>query len=74
MNPPAHAPFTEDQQVEQPAIELLARLGWTTLDARTPEGSDAALGRSSKAEALLPQRLRGVLEGTAPGGAGRRVR
>ena len=67
MSPSPQASFTEDHQVEQPAIALLAHLGWAALDARTPEGSDAALGRKSKTEAMLPARLRAVLDRLNPG-------
>ena len=67
MSPSPQAGFTEDHQVEQPAIALLAHLGWAVLDARTPEGSDAALGRKSKTEAMLPARLRAVLDRLNPG-------
>lgn len=57
--------FTEDQLVEQPAIGLLAALGWQVAgpDAATGETRDAGLlGRESKAVVVLVQRLRGALE------------
>ena len=42
-------PYTEDQLVEQPAIQLFADLGWQTLSARDETlGPGGALGRETK--------------------------
>lgn len=60
----AHA-YTEDQLVEQPAIGLLAVLGWQVAgpNSATGEARDAGLlGRESKAEVVLVPRLRAALE------------
>ena len=54
--------YTEDELVEQPAIKLLAELGWETVDALN-EFADASssLGRETKSEVILTTRLRPVL-------------
>jgi type I restriction enzyme R subunit len=57
----AHA-YSEDQLVEQPAIGLFAALGWQTLSAREETfGADGTLGRETKSEVVLVQRLRAAL-------------
>ncbi len=54
--------WTEDQLVEQPAIGLFAGLGWQTLSAREESfGSDGTLGRETKGEMVLVERLRAAL-------------
>jgi type I restriction enzyme R subunit len=65
--------YTEDQLVEQPAIGLFSSLGWQTvsaidetfgpsLPAPRPEGEGrASLGRETKAEVVLVDRLRAAL-------------
>lgn len=54
--------FTEDQLVEQPAIQLFAELGWETLSASDEVmGAEGALGRETKSEVVLGARLRAVL-------------
>ncbi len=52
-------PGSEDAAVEQPALELLAELGWGVLS-----GFDepAELGRSSKADVVLEARLRDAVQ------------
>ena len=52
-------PGSEDAAVEQPALELLAELGWEVLS-----GFDepAELGRSSKADVVLEARLRDAVQ------------
>lgn len=52
-------PGSEDAAVEQPALELLAALGWDVLS-----GFDepAELGRSSKADVVLEARLRDAVQ------------
>ena len=54
--------YTEDQLVEQPAIELFAALGWETVSARDEVfGAGGTLGRETKAEVVLEPRLRAAL-------------
>ncbi len=54
--------FTEDQLVEQPAIQLFAELGWETVAASDEVmGADGLLGREAKSEVVLGVRLRNVL-------------
>ena len=51
--------YTEDELIEQPAIALLAELGWETVDARNEfAGSTSSLGRESRSEVILTDRLR----------------
>ncbi|MFZ2207827.1 MAG: type I restriction endonuclease [Porticoccaceae bacterium] len=57
----AHA-YTEDQLVEQPAIGLFAALGWQTLSALDESfGAGGTLGRETKGEVVLVERLRAAL-------------
>ena len=45
---------TEDQLVEQPAIQLFATLGWETVSASDEAmGSTGTLGRETTAEVVL---------------------
>jgi len=54
----SHA-YTEDQLVEQPAIGLFAALGWQTISALEETfGTAGTLGRETKSEVLLVERLR----------------
>jgi len=54
--------YTEDQLVEQPAIQLFAELGWGTLVASEEVmGAEGTLGRETKSEVVLVVRLRNVL-------------
>jgi type I restriction enzyme R subunit len=65
MSPPG---LTEDALVEQPALELLAQLGWDVVsgfeEALGPAGT---LGRDSQSEAVLTHRLRDALRSLNPG-------
>ncbi len=55
-------PFSEDQLVEQPAIRLFAALGWQTAIALEETfGSGGTLGRATRNEVVLLDRLRSVL-------------
>lgn len=55
-------PYTEDQLVEQPAIALLAELGWATVNALDEIlGAEGTLGRETKSEVVLVARLRAAL-------------
>lgn len=61
-------PYSEDQLVEQPAIGLLAHLGWQTLCAREETfGPGGTLGRDTKGEVVLVPRLRAALVALNPG-------
>jgi type I restriction enzyme, R subunit len=54
--------YTEDTLIEQPAIALLAKLGWETFNAYAEFDNGASpLGRETKAEVVLKTRLREVL-------------
>ena len=54
--------YTEDQLVEQPAIGLFAALGWQTLSAMEETfGAGGTLGRETKGEVVLVDRLRAAL-------------
>jgi len=55
-------PYSEDQLVEQPAIALFAALGWQTASAMEETfGSGGSLGRETKSEVVLADRLRAAL-------------
>ena len=54
--------YTEDQLVEQPAIGLFADLGWQTVSAMEETfGPGGTLGRETKGEVVLADRLRAAL-------------
>ncbi len=56
------AGYTEDALVEQPAIKLLAELGWETVDALNEfSGATSSLGRETKSEVILTTRLHPAL-------------
>ncbi|MCB1802770.1 MAG: type I restriction endonuclease subunit R [Gammaproteobacteria bacterium] len=57
----AHA-YSEDQLVEQPAIDLFATLGWQTVCALDETfGAGSRLGRETKGEMVLVERLKAAL-------------
>jgi len=57
----AHA-YSEDQLVEQPAIGLFSALGWQTLSAMEEAfGPGGTLGRETKGDVVLVDRLRAAL-------------
>ncbi|MEF8726871.1 MAG: type I restriction endonuclease subunit R [Accumulibacter sp.] len=67
----AHA-WSEDQLVEQPAIGLFAALGWQTASAMDETfgaggTSSSTLGRETRGEVVLVDRLRAVLAKLNPG-------
>ena len=65
---PRYGGFSEADLVEQPAIELFAELGWTAGNLFGEfRGGASAEGRSSKRDAILPNRLRLALERLNPG-------
>ena len=54
--------YTEDALIEQPAIALLAELGWETVNAYHEFDHGAStLGRETRAEVILKSRLRPAL-------------
>ena len=54
--------YTEDQLVEQPAIGLFAALGWQTVSAQEETfGAGGTLGRETRGEVVLVERLRAAL-------------
>ncbi len=60
--------YSEDQLVEQPAIRLFAALGWKTLSAMEETfGPSGTLGRETKGEVVLVERLRDALNKLNPG-------
>src|SRR5688572_16478728 len=60
-------PNTENQLVEQPAIQLFAALGWQTMSASDEVmGLTGTLGRETTAEVELFFRLRRALERLNP--------
>lgn len=62
----AHA-YSEDQLVEQPAMQLLATLGWQVLSAAEETfGLGGTFGRETKSETVLLPRLRTSLERLNP--------
>lgn len=59
--------YTEDQLVEQPAIQLFDALGWQTLSAMEEVlGEQGTLGRETTGEVVLFRRLRPALERLNP--------
>ena len=61
-------PYSEDQLVEQPAIALLAEMGWETLDCYGEfDQGISPLGRENRGEVVLTGRLRAALERLNPG-------
>ena len=62
------SPFSEVELVERPAMELLASMGWTVVDATDEEfTADGMLGRLSAIEVVLRPRLRAALARLNPG-------
>ncbi len=60
--------LTEDALVEQPALRLLADLGWAVASGFDESfGSNGTLGRDSQAEVVLVHRLRDALRSINPG-------
>jgi type I restriction enzyme R subunit len=59
--------FTEDQLCEQPALQVLASLGWATLSgADEVFGEGGTLGRDTPGEAVLVPRLQAALRRLNP--------
>lgn len=65
MNPVG---YTEDELVEQPAITLLAELGWRTANAfHEFDNGPSPFGRATRSDVILPARLRPSLQRLNPG-------
>ncbi len=59
--------YTEDALVEQPAIKLFSELEWSTLECWDEAfGAESDLGRSSRGDVVLTNRLRPALEQLNP--------
>jgi type I restriction enzyme, R subunit len=59
--------FSEDELVERPAVELVAELGWETVNAREEVlGPGGTLGRSSRRDVVLEHRLLPALRALNP--------
>lgn len=59
--------YSEDQLIEQPAIQLFAEMGWQTVSALEEVfGITGTIGRETKGEAVLVPRLRVALERLNP--------
>ncbi len=64
------SPFTEAALVERPALELLANLGWTVVNAFGETlGRAGTLGRDSLHQVVLVHRLRDALHTAEPLGS-----
>ena len=62
----SHA-YSEDQLVEQPAIQLFAEMGWQTLSALEEVfGVGGALGGETKGEVVRVSRLRAAMDRLLP--------
>ena len=61
-------PYSEDQLIEQPAIALMADLGWERLDCfdEFSRIGGSPLGRDTKSEVVLTARLRPALRRLNP--------
>ncbi|MCY3609600.1 MAG: HsdR family type I site-specific deoxyribonuclease [Acidimicrobiaceae bacterium] len=60
--------LTEDELVEQPALQLLSQLGWDVASGfKEALGSAGTLGRDSQSEPVLGHRLRDALRVLNPG-------
>ena len=63
-----HNPYSEDELIEQPAINLLTEMGWETLNCYSEfdQSDGSPLGRQTKSEVILTSRLHAVLERLNP--------
>ncbi len=61
-------PYSEDQLIEQPAIALMADLGWERLDCfdEFSQVGGSPLGRETKSEVVMTSRLRPALRRLNP--------
>jgi type I restriction enzyme R subunit len=59
---PPSGQYSENQQVERPAIKLFEELGWDSVNAYYEKlGPDGTLGRDNRSEVFLVRRLRAAL-------------
>lgn len=59
--------YSEDQLVEQPALELFGELGWQTVNGFDETlGPEGTLGRDNRAEVFLVRRLRAAIQRLNP--------
>ena len=60
--------YSEDELIEQPAIALLAEMGWETLNCYSEfdQSDGSPLGRQTKSEVVLTDRLHAALERLNP--------
>jgi len=59
MTPKGGSSYSEQELIEQPAIELLKKLGWKHINAlHETLGSSGTLGRDNQSEIILQSRLR----------------
>ena len=62
-----HNPYSEDELIEQPTINLLKELGWETLNCYSEFDRGASpLGRQTKSEVVLTSRLHAALQHLNP--------
>ena len=63
-----HNPYSEDELIEQPAINLLAEMGWETLNCYSEfdQKDGSPLGRQTKSEVVLTSRLHVALKRLNP--------
>ena len=63
-----HNPYSEDELIEQPAINLLAEMGWETLNCSSEfdQRDRSPLGRQTKSEVILTSRLQSSLKRLNP--------
>lgn len=56
--------YSEDQLIEQPAIQLLEEIGWETLNCQNEfeQAEESPLGRKTKSEVVLTARLETALK------------
>lgn len=61
-------PYSEDQLIEQPAINLLKELGWHHQNCTNEfrDGNESRIGRETKSEVVLTDRLRAMLKRLNP--------
>ena len=62
------SPYSEDELIEQPAIDLLAEMGWETLNCYSEfdQRDGSPLGRQTKSEVVLTPRLQAALSRLNP--------
>ena len=61
-------PYSEDELIEQPAINLLEEMGWETLNCYSEfeQAGGSPLGRQTKSEVVLTARLQSALKHLNP--------